>query len=138
MSNNDNSEQLFIGNLSYDATEGDIEIACGRLNIQIGEIRIVRDRDTGRAKGFAFIDIRQEEPLSLAEIVSCVDGLEILDRPVRASIARPRPEPGAKGADRNPNNRRHTKRDAGGSRAPRERQTRSGGGRRMGASVWDD
>jgi RNA recognition motif-containing protein len=125
-----NPQQLFIGNLSYDANVDEIEQAFQMLNIRIGEVRIVRDNDTGRAKGFAFVDIDISEPLSLAEIISCVDGIEIDGRPIRASEARPRPERKTSDDDKRghrDNSRRHTKRDESSGRATRER--------RMGSSV---
>jgi RNA recognition motif-containing protein len=124
-------QQLFLGNLNYDATLDDIRDTFMDFDISIGEVRIVKDQDTGRGKGFAFVDIDPGEPLSLAEVVSEIDGAKILGRPVRASEARPRPERG--GGDRSD---RHDSDPA--RRNDRHEKPRRPSRRRTGSSVWGE
>ena len=132
MSNNDRPQQLFIGNLSYDANETDIRDTFADLNIVIGDVRIVIDNDSGKPKGFAFVDIDPNCALSIEEIASSVNGADIAERPCRASPARPRPERTRTQNGGGPARRNNDR------RAQNERPARSSKGRRMGASVWDD
>jgi hypothetical protein len=57
--------KLYVGNLAYSATEDDLR----RLFTQAGEVQsvnVIKDRDTGRAKGFAFVEMStQAEPRKL-------------------------------------------------------------------------
>jgi RNA recognition motif-containing protein len=78
---------IYVGNLSFRATEEDIRDVFG----QYGDVRRVSlpvDRETGRMRGFAFIEMLDDssEDRAIAEL----DGAEWLGRPLRVSKARPR------------------------------------------------
>lgn len=79
--------QLFLGNVAYAATEDDIRIALEGLGIRVDTIRIGVDRDTGNSRGFAFIDLRDDEPLGIDALIQTVSGLLICGRPCRADVA---------------------------------------------------
>ena len=58
--------RLFVGNLPFDATEQQIRdlIAAGGRNVT--SVKVVTDRDTGRPRGFAFVDVDTEEAAKAA------------------------------------------------------------------------
>ena len=128
----DKPQQVYVGNLHYDATLDDVRLVFGDASIRIGEIRIVKHQDTGRSRGFAFVDIDPAETLSVEEVVSAMDGALVQGRPIFTSPARPRPERES-GGNRN--------RRSDGDHPNREREDRprrAARGRRTGASVWND
>lgn len=78
---------IYVGNLSFRATEDDVR----EVFSEYGEVRRISlpvDRETGRMRGFAFIEMADEagEDRAIAEL----DGAEWLGRPLRVSKARPR------------------------------------------------
>ena len=75
-----NVPSLFVGGLAFAATEQDLRdtfSACGSIN----SCRIVTDRDTGRSKGFAFVEFANEDSLNRA--LRELNGAMICGRPVR-------------------------------------------------------
>jgi RNA recognition motif-containing protein len=82
--------QVFLGNVAYDATEDQIKTAFQVLNIPILSVRIVIDQNTGRSRGFAFVDLAPDETRSFEELVQEIDGTLIGGRACRASEANPR------------------------------------------------
>jgi RNA recognition motif-containing protein len=78
---------LYVGNLDYSATEDDLR----RLFTQAGEVqsvRVIKDRDTGRAKGFAFVEMSTQAEAEKA--ISLLNGFSFHDRPLTVNLARPR------------------------------------------------
>ena len=75
---------LYLGNLAYTAVEEDIEQAFESFGV-IEDIKLMRDRETGRSRGFAFITFEKE---SEAEAARAMDGKEVAGRPVRVNDAR--------------------------------------------------
>jgi len=110
VSNNEDRKQIFIGSLHYDATEYEIVSAFAEMGVVANNVRIPRDADTGRAKGYAFVDIDPcTTALSIEEIISGIDGTLFRGRPCRADKVNAKPE-------------RRERRDArNGDRKPRER-----------------
>lgn len=80
--------KVYVGNLSWQATEEDVEAAFSKFGT-ITETKIVRDRDTGRSKGFAFVTYDNDSQANAA--VDGMFGKEILGRPLKTSIAENRP-----------------------------------------------
>ncbi len=80
--------RIFIGNLSYQTTESDLT----DLFSQAGEVEsatIVTDRDTGRSRGFAFIEMDKD---GAAKAIQQFNGHELNGRAINVNEARPRPE----------------------------------------------
>jgi cold-inducible RNA-binding protein len=78
---------LYVGNLDYSATEDDLR----RLFTQAGEVqsvRVIKDRDTGRPKGFAFVEMSTQAEAEKA--ISLLNGFSFHDRPLTVNLARPR------------------------------------------------
>jgi cold-inducible RNA-binding protein len=91
------SNKLYVGNLSYTMTEDELTSAfsgCG----EVLSAKIIMDRDTGRSKGFAFVEMSNAEMAQKA--IAELDGKELGGRPLRVSEAKPqtdRPRTGGGG-----------------------------------------
>lgn len=77
--------KLFVGNLSYDATDSDVMEAFSQYG-EVVEAKVIVDKMSGRSKGFAFVTMSDDE--SAAKAMDMNDK-EIAGRPVKVSIARP-------------------------------------------------
>lgn len=86
------SKRLFVGNLSYDTTEADLEEAFGPYDVS--EVHVATDRMSGRPRGFAFVTVSDEKA---AEAISAWDGQELAGRPLTVNEARPREDRGGYG-----------------------------------------
>jgi RNA recognition motif-containing protein len=53
-------KKLYVGNLSFDATEDDLADAFGQDSRQVQSVSLIMDRDTGRPRGFAFVEMATE------------------------------------------------------------------------------
>src|SRR5437868_9952610 len=88
------STKLYVGNLSFDATESDLRdllAAHGPVN----EINVVMDRETGRPRGFAFATMNTEEAAKTA--IAALNGKDWKGRALTVNEARPREERGGGG-----------------------------------------
>src|ERR1051325_9469991 len=91
------SKRLFVGNLSYQTTENDLT----NLFEQAGEVEsasIITDRETGRSKGFAFVEMGSE---SAEKAITQLNGTEFNGRALTVNEARPREERSSNGGGRN-------------------------------------
>jgi RNA recognition motif-containing protein len=89
--------RLFVGNLPYQATEDDLRTHFS----QVGQpTQIVRplDRETGRARGFAFVEYAERAPAE--EAIKKFDGQLFMGRPLAVSEARAREDRGPGGPPR--------------------------------------
>ncbi len=83
------SARLYVGNLSYQTTEDDLR----QLFMGAGEVTsvaIIMERETGRSKGFAFVEMATEEEAQKAQ--QMFNGATLDDRTLRVDMARPREE----------------------------------------------
>ena len=86
--------RLYVGNLSYDSTAESLRAAfqeCGT----VGDLHIVTDRETGRARGFAFVTMGTEAEASYA--VERMNNSMMDGRALRVNIAEDRPRGGGGG-----------------------------------------
>jgi RNA recognition motif-containing protein len=100
------SKRIYVGNLSYQTTESDITT----LFEQAGEVEsasIITDRDTGRSKGFAFVEMGGD---SADKAITQFNGTELNGRALTVNEARPREERSSNGGSRN-NGRGHNGRN---------------------------
>lgn len=80
---------IYVGNLSFEASEDDVRKAF-EAHGEVSTVNLVTDRDTGRLRGFGFVEMPDEE-----EARKAIDGVnlkEISGRPVNVNEARPRTE----------------------------------------------
>ncbi len=78
---------IYVGNLSFQATEDDVKEVFGEYGT-INRVSLPVDRETGRMRGFAFVEMSEEA--SEDKAISELDGAEWLGRQLRVSKARPR------------------------------------------------
>jgi RNA recognition motif-containing protein len=78
--------KLFVGSLSYQATDDDLNAAFSAVG-QVVSAKVITDRETGRSKGFGFVEMSTEEEAQNA--IKEMNGKEINGRAVVVSEARP-------------------------------------------------
>jgi RNA recognition motif-containing protein len=83
------STKLFVGNLSYDITENDLQDAFAAHGTVV-EANLMMDRATGRPRGFAFVTMSSPEEAQKA--IDALNGKELAGRALTVNIARPREE----------------------------------------------
>jgi len=79
-------KKLFVGNLPFTVTEDDLGELFGKHG-SVSSCKIIMDRDTGRSKGFAFIEMENAETA-----MSALDGVDLGGRPLRVNEAQDRPK----------------------------------------------
>ena len=82
---------IFVGNLSYQTTEPDLEAAFGAYGA-VERASVVRDRDTGQARGFAFVEMTNKSDAIKA--IQGLDGTELNGRAIKVNEARPKEDRG--------------------------------------------
>jgi RNA recognition motif-containing protein len=80
--------RIFVGNLSYQTTEDQLTDLFSEVG-QVETATIVTDRDTGRSRGFAFIEMDQD---AATKAIEKFNGVELNGRTINVNEARPRPE----------------------------------------------
>ena len=80
-------KSLFVGSMSFQATEADLTKLFQPFG-QIGRIHIVTDRETGRARGFAFVEMPNDA--EAAKAIAALDGKALGGRNLKVSEARPK------------------------------------------------
>jgi len=85
---------IYVGNLSFDASETDIEDAFGEFGA-IKSINIIKDRETGRSRGFGFVEMDDRQ--AGLNAIETLDQQEIAGRSVTVNEARPRENRGGGG-----------------------------------------
>ena len=89
------SAKLFVGNLSFNVTENDLQDAFAAHGTVV-ETNLMMDRDTGRPRGFAFVTMGSPEEAQKA--IDALNGKELDGRALTVNLARPREErPGGGG-----------------------------------------
>jgi cold-inducible RNA-binding protein len=85
-------KNLFVGNLSFQTTESDLRAMFAPFG-QLGRVHVPVDRETGRARGFAFIEMTNDEDAKKA--MAALDGKDFGGRNVKVNEARPKERSGA-------------------------------------------
>jgi RNA recognition motif-containing protein len=109
-------KKLYVGNLSYNTTEEDLRTLFTQAGA-VESVDLIKDRDTGRSKGFAFIEMSAQEDAEKA--IRMFNGTPLDNRELRVNIARPKEEkPRSSGGYGGYDNRRSSR------PAPRKNDTR--------------
>jgi RNA recognition motif-containing protein len=82
---------LYVGNLSFKTTDASLREAF-QAHGQIESARVVMDRDSGRSKGFGFVEMPNREEAMAA--IKALNGTELEGRNINVNEARPKPEGG--------------------------------------------
>lgn len=98
---------IYVGNLSYDVTQDDLIQVFAEYG-NVSRVSLPTDRETGRPRGFAFVEMESEA--NEAAAIEALDGAEWMGRDLKVNKAKPR-EPrsgggGGRGGDRRGDRRR--------------------------------
>ncbi len=97
--------KLYVGNLPFSASEDELGDTFGEFGA-VASVKIINDRETGRSKGFGFVEMNNDEEAKAA--MSELDGKDFGGRNLKVNEAKPReerPRGGFRGGDRRSNNR---------------------------------
>ncbi|HIK44232.1 MAG TPA: RNA-binding protein [Leptolyngbyaceae cyanobacterium M65_K2018_010] len=94
---------IYVGNLSFEATEDQITEVFAEYG-KVSRVSLPTDRETGRPRGFAFVEMENESEESAA--IEALDGAEWMGRDLKVNKARPRESGGAGGGGWNRRDRR--------------------------------
>jgi RNA recognition motif-containing protein len=79
-------KKLYVGNLSFETTESDLKELFQQMGA-VETVRIITDRDTGRSKGFGFVEMQDGGDKAIAEM----NGKDFKGRALTVNEARPMP-----------------------------------------------
>ncbi len=82
-------KNIFVGNLSFNSTEESVRSLFERYGV-VNSARIMTDRDTGRSRGFAFVEMENETEADQA--ISALNGYTMDGRSLNVNEARPKPD----------------------------------------------
>ena len=82
-------KNLFVGNMSFDTTEGALRAIFEPYG-EITSINIITDRDTGRPRGFGFVELADDG--EAAKAITELNGKELDGRALNVNEAKPKPE----------------------------------------------
>lgn len=83
------TKKLYVGNLPYSITEAEIRALFEQAG-EITSVTVITDRETGRSKGFGFVEMSSDEEAQ--EAIKRFNGYAMSKRPLTVSEARPREE----------------------------------------------
>jgi RNA recognition motif-containing protein len=81
------SKKIYVGNLPFSSTEADLKDAFGRHGA-VESVSIITDRETGRPRGFAFVEM--EEANAADDVIRALDGSDLGGRNIKVNEAQSR------------------------------------------------
>ena len=81
------SKKLYVGNLPFSSTEEDLRDVFGRHGT-IASVNVITDRETGRPRGFAFVEM--EDASAADDAIRALDGSDLGGRSIRVNEAQDR------------------------------------------------
>lgn len=87
-------KKLYVGNLAYGMTDSDLQNLF-EAHGQVQSAQIIMDRDTGRSKGFGFVEMSSDSEAQSA--IEALNGQEVNGRPLTVNEARPKEDRGGGG-----------------------------------------
>ena len=88
------AKKLYVGNLSYGMTDGDLE-KLFQAHGAVQSAQVIMDRDTGRSKGFGFVEMDNDQQAQAA--IAALNGQDFNGRSLTVNEARPREDRGPRG-----------------------------------------
>lgn len=89
--------KIYIGNMPYTLTSDELSDLFGQHG-QVAEANVIMDRETGRSKGFGFVDMPNDAEAK--DAVNALNSTQMSGRTLRVSEARPRQDRSDRGGDR--------------------------------------
>jgi len=86
--------KLYVGNLSYDADQATLETMFSEHGT-VESVNLITDRETGRSKGFGFVEMSSDEEAQAA--MAALDGKDYGGRAIKVNEARPQTSRGGRG-----------------------------------------
>jgi RNA recognition motif-containing protein len=87
-------KKLYVGNLTYVVTDGDLQTMFAAHGT-VQSAQVIMDRDTGRSKGFGFVEMGSDQEAQAA--IAAMNGKEVDGRALTVNEARPKAEGGGGG-----------------------------------------
>ena len=87
---------IYVGNLSYEVTQDDLNQTFSEYGT-VKRVQLPTDRETGRLRGFAFVEMATDEEESTA--IESLDGAEWMGRDLKVNKAKPREDRGSSGGN---------------------------------------
>lgn len=81
------STNLYVGNLTFATTSQDLESLFAEYG-EVADAQVITDRDTGRSRGFGFVEMASSEAAEKA--VSSLNGRDVAGRQLKVNVAKPR------------------------------------------------
>jgi RNA recognition motif-containing protein len=81
------STNLFVGNLAFTTTDSELESLFNQHG-EVARAQVITDRDSGRSRGFGFVEMSSEE--SAQQAISALDGKDVNGRQIKVNVAKPR------------------------------------------------
>ena len=81
------SRKLYVGNLPFSSTEADLKDVFGRHGA-VASVNVITDRDTGRPRGFAFVEMEDEN--AAQDAIRALDGTDLGGRNIKVNEAQDR------------------------------------------------
>ena len=85
-------KRLYVGNLPYRITEDELATVFADVG-EVVDVNIIMDRETGRSKGFAFVEMADDDAAVTA--INQFNGAEVGGRTIKVAEAKPRPTRGS-------------------------------------------
>ena len=86
------AKRLYVGNIPFQTTEAQLRTLFEQDGAQVADVKIVIDRDTGRSRGFAFVEMSTDAEAQAA--IQQLDGHELMGRSIRVNEAQERERDG--------------------------------------------
>lgn len=84
---------IYVGNLSYDTSDDDLKEVFEEFG-SVSSAKVITDRETGRSKGFGFVEMEDDGEAQAA--IDDLDGVELDGRTIKVNQARPKESGGGK------------------------------------------
>jgi len=81
-------KSIYVGNLPFTASEDDVRVMFAQYG-EVGSVKLITDRDTGRPRGFGFVEMSASEADAA---IQALNGQEMSGRRLRVNEAEPRPQ----------------------------------------------
>jgi RNA recognition motif-containing protein len=83
--------KIYVGNLAFETTESEVNELFSKHG-EVNDVALITDRDTGRPRGFGFVEMRNDQ--SARNAIAALDGMEIGGRQIKVNEARARNDRG--------------------------------------------